>query len=85
MDTLQWAIGILVTVNTAVLGFLAKMQIAHERECRQASSRIASLEVDLERMKEDIGTHDSGMRGAIHKTANIATRLEMKIAALERK
>jgi len=46
--------------------------------------RFARLEADMERMKVDIGTHDSGMRGAVHRTANAVTALEMRVSILEK-
>lgn len=47
--------------------------------------RFARLEADVERMKQDIGTHETGMRGAIHRTATHVTELEMRVTILERK
>lgn len=67
MESLQWAIGILVTISLAVTGWLAQMVIVHERECKHVNARLATAEADAERMKQDIGTHGSGIRGAIHK------------------
>jgi hypothetical protein len=47
--------------------------------------RCARLEADVERMKQDIGTHETGLRGAVHRTSNAVTALEMRVAVLERK
>jgi hypothetical protein len=47
--------------------------------------RFARLEADVERMKQDIGTHETGLRGAVHRTSNAVTALEMRVAVLERK
>lgn len=46
--------------------------------------RFARLEADVERMKSDIGTHELGLRGAVHRTANSVTALEMRLALLEK-
>lgn len=46
--------------------------------------RFARLESDMERMKQDIGTHETGLRGAVHRTSNAVTALEMRVAILER-
>lgn len=46
--------------------------------------RFARLESDVERMKTDIGTHETGLRGAVHKTANTVTALEMRVSLLEK-
>jgi len=84
MEAIQWAIGILVTINLAVTGFLANAIMAHERECKHVNARLASAEGDIERMKQDIGTHSSGLRGNVHDTANQCMQHEMRIAVLER-
>lgn len=46
--------------------------------------RFARLEADVERMKIDIGTHETGLRGAVHRTATHVTELEMRVALIER-
>lgn len=85
METLQWAIGILVTVNLAVTGFIASQLWAHVIKCGHASADIATLKADMERTKEDIGTHDRGMRGDLHRTTSKCQEHELKITLLERK
>lgn len=85
METITWAIGILVTVQLAVTGFLAHVVWNHVSECKHVNARLASAESDLERMKEDIGTHDRGLRGASHKSSSLLTEHEMRLAVLERR
>jgi len=46
--------------------------------------RFARLDADVERMKIDIGTHETGLRGAVHKTATHVTELEMRVTLLEK-
>lgn len=84
METLLWALGILVTIQLAVTGFAAHVIWNHVSECKHVHARLASAESDLERMKSDIGTHDTGLRGTLHKAVNRATEHEMRIAVLER-
>jgi hypothetical protein len=36
-------------------------------------------------MKEDVGTHDTGMRGHLHETSSMCTQHELRITLLERK
>lgn len=83
-QTLQWAIGLLVTVNMGVTGWLAARLWAHVMECRTVGEKVATHAGDLERMKEDIGTHDTGMRGHLHDTAGMCTQHELRITLLER-
>jgi len=85
METLLWALGILVTIQMAIIGWFATQLWAHVSDCRRLSSQVEGVSRDVERMKSDIGTHDTGMRGAIHKTSNQCTALEMRVGTLERK
>ena len=85
METLQWAVGVLVIIQIAIMGWFSTQLWAHVTECRQLSARVEGLARDVERMKQDIGTHDTGLRGAVHKTSSLSMAHEMRIATLERK
>ena len=85
METLQWAIGILIVILMGVMGFFASQLWGHVVECRQLMARLEGIARDVERMKEDIGTHETGMRGNLHRTANLCVQHEMRITMLERK
>ncbi len=77
-------VGIMVTIQIAIVGFLASQLWAHVAECRQLIARLEGIARDVERMKEDIGTHETGMRGEIHRTASLCTQHALQIAMLER-
>jgi len=85
METLQWAIGILIVILMAIMGFFATQLWGHVVECRQLMARLEGIAKDVERMKEDIGTHDTGMRGAIHRAGTHVTEIDMRLSTLERK
>ena len=85
METLLWALGILVTIQIAILGWFATQLWTHVIECRQLSARVEGVWHDVERMKADIGTHETGLRGAVHRTSNQCTALEMRVGSLERR
>jgi len=85
MEALQWAVGILTTINLAVLGFIGSRLWSHVVECKGVATDVAYMKSDVERMKQDIGTHDTGLRGNVHSTANLCMQHEMRIAVLERK
>lgn len=72
---LLWLLGILITV---VIG-LAIAIFNHVRECREPRSQLATLESEVNRIKEDIGTHDSGMRGHIHQIANDVSQVAVNV------
>jgi len=84
METLLWALGILVTIQLAAMSWFATQLWGHVTECRQLTARLGALERDVERMKQDIGTHDTGIRGAIHRITQLSTAHELRIATLER-
>lgn len=84
MEALQWALGILTTINMGLLGFLGSRLWAHVVECKGVATDVAYMKSDVERMKQDIGTHDTGLRGNVHQTANLCAGHELRIAVLER-
>jgi len=85
METLLWALGILVTIQIAITGWFATQLWGHVSECRHRDALIEGHDHDIERMKADIGTHETGLRGAVHRTANQCTALEMRVGSLERR
>lgn len=85
MENLQWAIGILVLILMGIMGFFATQLWGHVVECRQLMARLEGISRDVERMKEDIGTHSTGLRGTVHETNNMCTQHELRITILERK
>lgn len=66
------------------MGVLFHLILNHIIKCAQMSNRLSTAEADLNRMKEDIGTHDTGMRGSIHKTANSYHQIEKRMYLLEK-
>jgi hypothetical protein len=84
-QAILWIFGMLITCIVAVMGFLASHLWTHVVECHQVGQKVSSLDRDVERMKEDIGTHDTGMRGEIHRNNNTLTQHELRLTSLERK
>lgn len=70
MDVLLWALGLLVVILTAVLGFLAKAQWAHITECRVFRAEFATVKEKVAAIEREIGDHESGIRGSIHDLRN---------------
>lgn len=77
---LLWALGILVTI---VIG-LAVAIFNHVKDCREPRSELAELKIEMVRVKEDIGTHDTGIRGHVHRIADQVAAQELEIALLQR-
>lgn len=84
MEAIQWAIGVLVIIQTAVIGFIGSRLWTHVVECKGVGEKVARIDADVERMKEDIGTHEVGLRGEVHRTASMVTQHELRILNLER-
>ena len=84
MEAIQWAIGVLVIIQTAVIGFIGSRLWTHVVECKGVGEKVARIDADVERMKEDIGTHDAGLRGEVHRTSSMVTQHELRILNLER-
>lgn len=88
MEVLQWALGILVTIHVIVTGVLWHVIWTHVNEYKKDNQhftdRLSLLEGDMTRAKEDIGTHDTGMRGAIHRTAQLCQEHEFHLKAQAR-
>lgn len=85
MEALQWAVGILTTINLAALGFIGSQLWAHVVECKSVATDVAYMKADVERMKQDIGTHDTGLRGHVHQVAQMAQEHELILQEQRRK
>lgn len=57
---------------------------AHDDTLDNLADRLKTAEGDLERMKEDIGTHDTGLRGAVHAHSNVLSQHELRLHALDK-
>lgn len=66
------------------IGWLAKLLWDHVQHCREVHAKLAEIGSDVRRIQADIGTHDTGMRGTIHKTANEVTALRGEVLLLKR-
>lgn len=63
---------------------IAKLLWEHIQHCKEVHGKLSEISGDVKRIQQDIGTHETGMRGAIHETANRMTELSMKMSMLER-
>lgn len=84
MEAIQWAIGVLVIIQIAVVGFIGSRLWTHVVECRGVGEKVARIDADVERMKGDIGTHDTGLRGEVHRTSSMVTQHELRLGLMER-
>jgi hypothetical protein len=63
---MEIAIGIVITLLVAVLGML----LNHISQCSKFHERLASMESEVRAIKAEIGDHDTGIRGNLHRLRN---------------
>lgn len=64
-------------------GGLLAMFIWHLFKCRDVRIDIATIKGSIEGIAKEIGSHDTGIRGALHKHHNHITRLEGRLDSFE--
>lgn len=47
--------------------------------------RVSRTESRVDKIEQEIGTHETGLRGSVHKIANRVTEIDMRLTALERR
>lgn len=83
-DAILWLFGVVIAVQTAVLGFIVKALWDHVETCKVTAANLASINTNVTRIMIDIGNHESGLRGQAHEHASFLTQHELRIAAIER-
>lgn len=63
--------GLGVTIAIASAGALVAHSRRDDTRYSELKNDITDAKGRIERIEEDIGTHDSGMRGQVHKVANM--------------
>jgi hypothetical protein len=74
-------IKILIGSQAGLLGLF----VWHLFKCRDTRIDIAMIKGSLENISREIGTHESGMRGTLHKMAGYVTQIDMRLGAIERR
>lgn len=64
---------------------IAKLLWDHVQHCKEVHGKLAEISGDVKRLMQDIGTHDTGIRGAVHKAANRIIEHEGRLMSLERR
>jgi len=80
-EALQIAAFLLVA---GAIAALAKLLWEHVQHCKEIHGRLASIEGKVDQVVTEIGTHDTGMRGTIHRTENVVTVLRGQMDDLRR-
>ncbi len=63
---------------------LAGMFVWHLFKCRDTRIDIATIKQALDRIERDIGDHEHGIRGELHRHSSYLTRHEMMLSRNER-
>jgi hypothetical protein len=67
MEAIQWAVGLLVLINLAAVGFLARALWEHIDHCREVQRALGKLEG----IPEEIGR----MRAHLHNDRNMLLKI----------
>lgn len=81
--TIRWIIGTILFAQTAIIGFLARALWAHVVECRDVRRELGGIAENLTRIREDIGNHETGIRGWLHSQADRITEHAMRLEMLD--
>lgn len=65
--TILWLLGTVIGVQTLVIGWLTNVIWSHVRECRAFRESVAKISAQLERAIKDIGDHETGIIGQLHR------------------
>jgi hypothetical protein len=72
-----WLFGTVIAVLTAIISGMAGWIFVHSRDCRDfrvnTAASLASILTKLDRVQNDIGDHNSGLRGQVHKLSSDIT------------
>lgn len=81
--TILWLFGTLIAVQVPIMGSIAWGLWSHVIHCRRVEGSIESVKSDLKHIRQEIGTHDSGLRGSVHKQHNSLMKLDGRVSLLE--
>jgi hypothetical protein len=80
-----WGVKIAVVRLEERLAFATRLTEANDSAIGDLRHRVTPLETDLERMKIDIGTQDTGLRGDVRDHDERLNEHTTRIALLERR
>lgn len=87
MDEFRWIVSTLVGIQLVVIGAVWRLILFHMRECATRnelrSEQLGKIAANIERIKEDVGDHEHGIRGQLHAYSQVLTRHEMDIERLK--
>ena len=79
--TILWLFGTVIGLQTTVIGAMVVAAIQHSRDCTarhlQISGFMADMRAKLDRVERDIGTHETGLRGQMHRLTSELTPIAL--------
>lgn len=70
-------------VIAGLFGWIFSLVLKQLAEIRTMQTEIAVLSTEVERLTDEMGTHESGLRGSVHTIRNGLLRLEGKVMYFE--
>lgn len=83
--TILWIVGTVITLQTAIVGAIAAALWVHVGHCKEIAASMARVEVNQERITQDVGDHDHGMRRDIREHTGALFKLDARVETLERR
>jgi hypothetical protein len=80
---LLWIFGTIITVQSLALCAIAGKLWEHVIHCRDVGATVAEMRGDIKRLLQDIGTHESGLRGQVHDLNRDLLRLDVRVSRLQ--
>lgn len=79
-----WLFGTVIGVIGLILAGIWGALWGHITHCKDVASDVSMLKTNMMRVMEDIGTHETGLRGSLHQIANRLTEISMQLAVMKR-
>lgn len=78
-NALLWLLGVQGFLDVALFG----LWWAHVQHCTDRERNAAKLEQKVDHLKEEMGTHETGIIGQLHRYSRAITRIFSKLGMTE--
>lgn len=82
-ETVRWIIAGVGSTLLAYLVGLTKLYMDHIKECRQFREVIIRIDTNVNRILTDIGSDETGIRGALRRHEVLLAKHELRLRQLD--
>lgn len=79
LTTALWLFGVVFACLVGLGGLIWR----HVEHCKDVHAMLAEVRSDVKRLVVDVGTHETGLRGHVHKLANAQLIMDGRVSLLE--